>query len=82
MTPDEEIAHRYLERLQLGEIQLEPDGNVTPDFLVDKRIAVEVRRLNQNWRDGERPEGLEETFFPLRAKMSKLLASLGRPLLG
>ncbi|MEZ4719401.1 MAG: hypothetical protein R2851_25450 [Caldilineaceae bacterium] len=32
----------------------EPDGNIPPDFLVDERIAIEVRRLNQNFVD---PEG-------------------------
>jgi hypothetical protein len=26
----------------------QPDGNILPDFLVDGRIAVEVRRLNEN----------------------------------
>jgi hypothetical protein len=37
----------------------EPDGNVTPDFLVDRRIAVEARILNQHFVVNGKAEGLE-----------------------
>lgn len=56
---DERIAGEFLESLQLGGVEHEPDGNVTPDFLLDGRIAVEVRRLNQNY---ELPNGGKEGF--------------------
>ena len=45
MNKDEQIAESYLESLELGAVIYEPDGKVPPDFLVDRRIAVEVRRL-------------------------------------
>lgn len=32
-----------------------------PDFLVDGYLAVEVRRLNQNFDFGTRTKGLEQT---------------------
>ena len=43
---DETRAKKYLQSLEHHELEHEPLGNVTPDFLVDKKIAVEVRRLN------------------------------------
>src|SRR6058998_531037 len=52
-------------------------GRVPPDFLLNGRIAVEVRRLNQNEDTGDGPHGLEETVIPLQARVRKLLATLG-----
>ncbi len=48
MDQSESHARDYLEHLGLGRVVYQPDGNVPPDFLVDGRIAVEVRRLNEN----------------------------------
>ena len=50
MDKTERIAQDYLCRrgIDQQEIQFEPDGQVPPDFLVHGRVAVEVRRLNQN----------------------------------
>lgn len=52
MDKTERIAHDYLRRrgIEQQEIQFEPNGGVPPDFLVRGRVAVEVRRLNQNER--------------------------------
>jgi hypothetical protein len=47
LNDDERIAGEYLHRLGMGTVAYEPDGQVPPDFLIDGRIAVEVRRLNQ-----------------------------------
>jgi hypothetical protein len=58
------------------------DGNVPPDFLVDGRIAVEVRRLNQNEETPTGPRGLEEIEAPLRDKIERLLQSIGSPSAG
>lgn len=77
MNRDEDIARIYLESLGLGSIVHEPDGNRMPDFLVDRRIAVEVRRLNQHTRAGDRPEGLENVEAALVRYFDKLLPSLG-----
>lgn len=42
------------------DVVYEPDGNNPPDVLLDKQIAIEVRRLNQNTWSGDRIEGLEQ----------------------
>lgn len=77
MDDSENLAYQYLSSLGLGDVRYEPDGNVPPDFLVDGRIAVEVRRLNQNYVSESGTSGLEEFRTPLRKNMPKLLASLG-----
>jgi hypothetical protein len=79
MDESERIAKAYLDTLGLGPVQYEPDGNVPPDFLVGGRIAVEVRRFNQNHRSAGRHEGLEEIDIRLSWSMRKLLASFGPP---
>jgi hypothetical protein len=73
----EELAEKYLVHLGFKSIEYEPDGNIPPDFLVDGRIAVEVRRLNQNevTRSGFR--GLEEVARPTADGIRSLLPSLG-----
>jgi hypothetical protein len=55
----------------------EADGNVPPDFLLDGRIAVEVRRLNENEPGVLTPKGLEETEIPLLMGLQKLCRSFG-----
>jgi len=81
MDDSERLAEQYLQSLNLGEVIYEPDGNIPPDFLVDGRIAVEVRRLNQNYEssDGSR-QGLEQLAIPLRKRFKTHLPSLGRSL--
>ena len=58
------LVERYLQALQLGPIIYEPHRNAPPDFVVDGRIAVEVRRLNQNHVQGATYEGLEQGAPP------------------
>jgi hypothetical protein len=79
MDDCEHLTNAYLRHLGFGSVVYEPDGNVPPDFLVDGRIAVEVRRLNQNERTESGPRGLEEVAIPLQMRIRKLLASLGPP---
>jgi hypothetical protein len=79
MDASEKLAEAYLKTLNFSEIKYEPDGNVPPDFLCDGRIAIEVRRLNQNFDDGTGSRGLEEVSIPLQKNMRALLASLGAP---
>jgi hypothetical protein len=62
-NPDEEIAEKYLRTC--GATVFEPDGNIPPDFSVNGNIGVEVRRLNQNYRDGDQVSGLEQNSIPL-----------------
>ena len=47
---DEMRAKQYLQTLPHTKLEYEPLGNVTPDFLIDSKIAVEVRRLNRNYK--------------------------------
>ena len=47
------------------------------DFAVNRTIAVEVRRLNQNERGSDSPKGLEEVERPLLGKLKKFLESFG-----
>lgn len=48
MNNDEAIVKRFLEN-QFLKVTHEPDRNIPPDFLVNDEIAIEVRRLNQNY---------------------------------
>jgi hypothetical protein len=71
----EEVAQRYLSLTCTGSIVHEPDGNVPPDFLVDGRVAVEVRRLNRNEAGSDRPVGLDRSATPFVHRFQTLLAS-------
>lgn len=77
MDASEQVAYKHL--LHRGfTVVYEPNGRcTTPDFLADGRVAIEVRRLNQNERTGGIDRGLEETAVPLAESLSKLLESLG-----
>jgi hypothetical protein len=60
MDESETLALKYLQSQGFINIKFEPDGNRPPDFLVDDTIAVEVRRLNQNFEYTFGKRGLEE----------------------
>lgn len=79
MNSDEQVVDTYLKSLGLGEVVYEPDGKVPPDFLLDGRIAVESRRLNQHYPLDGRSRGLEEDSIPLRQSFERLLEEVGRP---
>lgn len=82
MDASEKSVSVYLANRGYGALVYEPDGNVPPDFLIDGRIAVEVRRLNQNDDTAEGLRGLEETAKPLHAAVTKVLTALGPPTTG
>lgn len=79
MDQSEKLAEKCLKNMGYSNIIYEPDGNVPPDFLVEGRYAVEVRRLNQNYDDGSGsgPRGLEEDAIPLWHRIRSHLANLG-----
>ena len=79
MNDSEKLVQEYLTRQGFTNVVYEPDGNVPPDFLVDGRIAVEVRRLNQNEETSTGFHGLEELAIPLDSAVRKVLASMGPP---
>jgi hypothetical protein len=60
MKPEEIVAEKYLRRTYGENLTYEPlGGNTSPDFSINDIYAVEVRRLNQQFFDGEDIEGLE-----------------------
>lgn len=67
MKPDfqERIVIDCLKYQGYKNIVFEPDGNVPPDILIDSKIAVEVRRLNQNKLTLEGFEGIEQDEFSI-----------------
>lgn len=79
MDRSERCAANFLVNRGCKNVVYEPDGNVPPDFLVDGYLAVEVRRLNQNFDFGTHTEGLEQASIPLSQKIQALATSLGPP---
>ena len=75
MKPEESIVNLFLHQTQTGKIVYEPDGNIPPDFSIDARIGVEVRRLNQNSIIGGAPEDLDELAIPLDSAINEVLRS-------
>lgn len=75
MKPEESVVNLFLHQTQTGKIVYEPDGNIPPDFSIDARIGVEVRRLNQNSIKGDAYEGLDELSIPLDSAINEVLRS-------
>jgi hypothetical protein len=83
MNESEGRAEAFLRHQGYSDIVHHPDGqHRTPDFLVNQRIAVEVRRLNQNYEGKRRTEGLEEEAMRLRDRIRNLALSFGPPTQG
>jgi hypothetical protein len=80
MDDSEKLVAAYLAHAGHTHVVHHPDGKHNPpDFLVDGRIAVEVRRLNQNEQTTGVLRGLEEVTVPLNLSVRSVLASLGPP---
>jgi hypothetical protein len=75
----ERIVRQHLLSAGYTDIEREPYPNNPPDFLVNRQIAVEVRRLNENERTPIGHRGLEETRIPIIRHVERLLSSLGPP---
>jgi hypothetical protein len=82
MDKSEQIVREYLIHKGFNDPIYEPDGNIPPDFLVDGRIAVEVRRLNQNENLAGKWHGLEEIAISLRRHFQETIISMGPPVAG
>ena len=76
MDGSEVATRELLAHMGFTDVVYEPDGNIPPDFVVNGTIAVEVRRLNQNFDDGSDIRGLEEVTYPLWQKMTRLVESI------
>jgi hypothetical protein len=83
MDSSETLARDYFVHLGFSRIDYEPEGcSKPPDFLLNGRTAVEVRRLNQietPSQAAEKPRGLEEVAIPLWNTVQDLLPSFGGP---
>lgn len=78
MDRSEELVRVYLEGLGLGPVVYEPDGGIPPDFAIND-IAIEVRRLNQNYESECGYEGLESVEASILRYVEKLLPTYGPP---
>jgi hypothetical protein len=77
MDRSEQVVHQYLTAQGFTDVIYEPDGKVTPDFLVNGRIAIEVRRLNQHEETDEGPRGLEHVAARLEAMVQRIVDAAG-----
>ena len=59
MNNDEKRANSYLLSLGFEKLEFEPNGNIPPDFSINKKIGIEVRRLNKHYNN----EPLEKLEF-------------------
>jgi adenylate kinase family enzyme len=55
---DEKITWSYLADSKFNNLEIEPNGNIPPDFSIDNKIGIEVRRLNKHF-NGEPLEKIE-----------------------
>ena len=76
MNPDEKLAYEYLLNKGFTNVVFEPDGNTTPDFLVNGNIAVEVRRLNQHIKTNNKNEPIENLQFKIKPKLQEIVEEL------
>jgi hypothetical protein len=79
MDDSEALVEQFLRHQGYVDFVYEPDGRIPPDFLVNKSIAIEVRRLNQNHVENNIRKGLEEVSIPLWNKVNNLINSFGPP---
>lgn len=81
MKEDEKIAYQYF--LSIGyfddDILPEPIKNSTPDFLIKNHIAIEVRRLNQNYGLASGHEGIEHINFRMKNNILSIADKFGQP---
>jgi hypothetical protein len=82
MDSAEEVAAKYLAYMGYSQVVHEPEPNSSPDILVDGRIAIEVRRLDQASVHGDQASSLEQVAAPLREIFSEILPSFGSPTAG
>ena len=74
MKREEKITEIYFKSIGYKNIEFEPKGNRTPDFVIDNKIAVETRRLNQFYKG----KPLEKVTYNLIPKIINQLNSFGK----
>lgn len=70
---DELRAKQYLQTLKHKTLKYEPLGNVTPDFLADNKIAIEVRRLNRNFINSNKKINIENLDIAIIKNIKKTI---------
>lgn len=65
MKEEEQIVRDFLISEGFNSIKFEPDGNIPPDFSINNNIAIEVRRLNENYFNENDRIGNYEEFYRL-----------------
>ncbi len=75
MNEDEQIVFNHFFLEHGSNVIFEPNGNVPPDFLLNSSIAIEVRRLNQNFISKGKSEGLETLSHQLYGAFNEVLVS-------
>jgi hypothetical protein len=73
IKPGERVAIEYFKFQGYSNLIHEPDGNIPPDILIDGKIAVEVRRLNQHVEINGVYEPLEDLEYRLAPKIIKMI---------
>lgn len=77
---DERRAEQWLKSQGYTDIRdLSVDGQDPPDFVVDGRVGVEVRRLNWMTDANRKNQGIEEIEKPLERMIRKVLKDVGEP---
>jgi hypothetical protein len=78
MNADENIAYKFFEYQAFENIEFEPQGNRSPDFVINKKIGVEVRRLNQHIKRGNSIKPLEELDYKLIPRLRSLFKTYNK----
>jgi hypothetical protein len=82
LNREEKITKDYLIDRGFKDIVFEPDDNIPPDFSIEGKIAVEVRRLNQHFFAGDEVSGLEEVRIPLFKLLEESLKKFNSQYIG
>lgn len=76
MNEDEKIAESFLNK-NYNNIVYEPDGNIPPDFSQNgSATGIEVRRLNQRYREDNQMRGLEQDSISLIKSINSILENI------
>ena len=79
MNNDEKRVQEYLISKGFNNIIFEPDGNVPPDFVVNTNIAIEARRLNPIFNNGNINEPLDYLSHKLVTKIKGIFNGYSDP---
>ena len=79
MNWEEKIVNDYLYSEGFKNIHFEPDGNMPPDFSIENSIAIEVRRLNENYFAEGRVVGTYEDYYSFWDFLPKFLDNYINP---